>query len=110
MELIQRLRGIAEKSESYFQQFLAKEDLARIDKLAEMARQLDDKESFLKEGLYIGWTQNDMRTHELKDEIVPLLESLWCYYDPESKADEQAVLKAWEAFEEKRMKTLIHCL
>lgn len=110
MQLIERLKARAENSESYFQQFLAKEDLARIQKLTEMVRNLPDKESFMKEGLYIGWTQNDMRTHELKDTLVPLLESLWSFYDKAGHGEESQVMKAWSAFEENRMKNLIHCL
>lgn len=111
IQLESYLQAIAEKSESYFQQHLAKEDLARVGRLAEMARAAESLEALQHDGLYIGWTPGDLRTGELKEQLLPLIEAMHAALEAPDDADLQlTLLDAWKAFHEARIKVLIHCL
>lgn len=110
MELQAYLTRIAESSESYFQQHLAKEDLARVEKLAAMAREASDLETLQHDALYIGWTPGDLRTGELKEVLLPLIAAMLEYVRAGSEQADKALLQAWLAFHEERIKVLIHCL
>lgn len=110
MRLIETLKKVSETDESMFRRHLAREDLARLDKLVGMARAGMTREQFLKDGHYIGWTQGDMTTHRLKDELDALLEALFDYSASGSEADERRVDDAWGAFAQARLHKLIHCL
>lgn len=110
MRLTEELKKTSETDESMFRRHLAREDLARLETLTGMARSLK-REAFLKEGLYIGWTQNDMTTHRLKDEITALLEALFDYEaQGETQSGEEGLRRAFAAFARARMQKLIHCL
>lgn len=109
MRLVELLEDQARRSESYFRQHLAREDMARIGRLLEMARASETRAAFLKDSLYIGWTKDDMRTHELRAELETLNGAIWSY-EREGAREEEPVLRAWEVFDAHRMKTLIHCL
>lgn len=102
------LSNIARNSESYFQAHLAKEDLARIDRLWVMAQEAQDSETLQKDALYIGWTPGDLRTGELKQVLLPLIAAIFDLAKGEDGDD--SVLDAWKAFHEERIKVLIHCL
>ncbi|MCB2088843.1 MAG: hypothetical protein R3E18_05440 [Sphingomonadaceae bacterium] len=110
MELRNYLTRIAERAESYFQQHLAKEDLARVDKLEGLARQATDIEALQKEALYTGWTPGDLRTGELKEVLFPLFAAMFNHVRDESGDSDRALMQAWIAFHEERIKVLIHCL
>lgn len=110
MSLTQRLEDIAKNDESIFRRQLAKEDLVRLSRLEALAANADDLNAFKKEGLYVGWTQGDMRTHDLRDSIDALLDA---YYDAHTNHSPEAELKltaAWDAFHRDRLNKLIHCL
>ncbi|KAF0107092.1 MAG: hypothetical protein FD163_2332 [Hyphomonadaceae bacterium] len=111
MELFRFLEESATKSESYFQRFLAKEDLARVKKLLEMAKTAENITNFLKDGIFIGWTKDDLRTHELKPAIEPLLVKIFEFVksEPSQEIDAQ-IMQLWHEFHELRLKTLLHCL
>lgn len=111
MELIRFLEEAAGNSASYFQQFLAKEDLARVEKLVEMARTSENCPSFLKDGIFIGWTKDDLHTHELKPALEPLLAKIFEYENGcNSSASEAQIMQLWHEFHALRLKTLLHCL
>ncbi|MCA8887700.1 MAG: hypothetical protein KDA46_02650 [Parvularculaceae bacterium] len=110
MSLTQRLEEIAKNDESIFRRQLAKEDLARLLKLEALAANAADLNAFRKEGLYIGWTQGDMRTHDLRDSIEALLDAFYAAHLNHSPEAEQALAAAWDAFHRDRLKKLIHCL
>ena len=102
---------IADNSESYFQAFLAKEDLARVRKLAAMAEETCDLEALQRDGLYIGWTAGDLRTGELKEQIMPLIAALHASMQKSGdRESSEALMAAWKMFHEERLKILIHCL
>lgn len=111
MHLIEELERRLETEQSVFRAQLLREDLARLSKLRAMARDGDTLAAFVKEGLYIGWTQGDFRTHELKTEIETVLAALYAY-ETGGRTDEldTAVRGAWQAFDRERMEKLIGCL
>lgn len=110
MRLIDDLKKLSETHESMFRRFLAREDIARLEKLMAMARSGITREQFLKDGHYIGWTQGDITTHRLKDELNVLLDVLLDYSASGSPADEEKLETAWAEFEQARLQKLIHCL
>ncbi|MGV6801491.1 MAG: hypothetical protein ACWA5L_06170 [bacterium] len=110
MQLIDTLQHIAETHESYFQQFLAKEDIARLEKLALLAKVSEDEAAFIKEGLYIGWTQDDMRSHELKETLTPVLKALYAIWNDGADEKQVGLSEAWASFVQDRLEKLIHCL
>lgn len=112
MQLRDHLENLSLNSESYFRRALAKEDVARIDRLIALFTASADKAAFMKEGRFIGWTQNDMTTYRLTDEINTLLEAIHARQSSDVVTDEheQAVGEAWEVFHAARLEKLIHCL
>ncbi len=111
MHLLTELEQRVESEESLFRAQLLREDIARLRRLESLAREHADLESFAKAGLYIGWTQGDFRTHELKEPIEALLAALYAY-ETGGRGDEQdrALRAAWEAFDRQRMEKLLGCL
>lgn len=111
MKLLDELKQTADRLDSVFQAQLMREDIARIHKLAEMARTGDSYEQFEKAGLYLGWTQGDMRTFELTADLRPFLRAVYMA-ENENVCDEHdwQVREAWVAFNKARMAKLIGCL
>lgn len=111
MELLLYLQKSTTNGESYFQQFLAKEDLARVFGLLEMAKAAENITSYLKDGIFIGWTKDDLRTHELKPALEPLLAKIFEFVkgDKSEKVETQ-IMQLWHEFHALRLKTLLHCL
>lgn len=111
MRLRKYLEAIAQKSESYFQAHLAKEDLARVEKLASMATAASDLETLRHDALFIGWTPGDLRTAELKDQLLPLIDAMHAHLgEPDDTEKDELLLSRWKEFHEVRIKVLIHCL
>ena len=105
------LAEIAEKSDSYFQAHLAKEDLVRVRRLAEMARAAETLEALRHDALYIGWTPGDLRTGELKDQLIALIDAMHAQERaPEDPAAADRLMEAWKEFHRERIRVLIHCL
>ncbi len=111
MLLIEELEARLETEESPFRAQLLREDIARLRKLVSMAGAHGTAESFAKDGLYIGWTHGDFRTHELKDTIQALLAALYAYETGgRAAALDRPLRAAWEAFDRDRMTKLLGCL
>ncbi len=111
MQLIEQLAAIKENDESIFRRQLAKEDLARLEKLDLLFKTAESRETFNKDGLYIGWTQGDMRTHDLKDAVLILLDAFYDAASTPGDADaERKLLEVWEKFHRDRLDKLVHCL
>lgn len=105
------LQEIAEKSESYFQAHLAREDAGRVARLAEMARAEAEVGALEKDALYIGWTPGDLRTSELKPVLIPLIRAMHAHVNaPQDDQNARELFDCWKAFHEERIKVLIHCL
>ncbi len=111
MHLLEEMEQRQETEESYFRAHLLREDIARLRKLETLIGEQDSLEGFLKEGLYIGWTQGDFRTHELKQPLEALLAAFHAY-ETGGRSDEQdaSLRSAWQAFDRERMEKLIGCL
>ena len=76
MHLLAELEELLEAEESVFRAQLLREDIARLRRLETMAQEHAELAGFVKAGLYIGWTQGDFRTHEIKEPIEALLACL----------------------------------
>ena len=109
--LLETLKAHAEAQDSMFKRQLALEDAKRVEKLVEMAKSGAGREQYMKDGLFIGWTQGDMTTHRVQDEIKALMAEIYdaCAEDG-AGGDDARIEAAWDAFIEARLKRLIHCL
>ena len=111
MKLITYLESVISRNESIVQTQLAHEDLVRVEKLCELAKIHDNYADMEKDGLYIGWTKGDFRTHELSDPIKALMRAV---FDLEKTGDaakyDARIMDIWAAFHTLRLKTLVHCL
>lgn len=106
-DLEARLAG----EQSMFRAQLLREDVARLRRLVDMADEHDDRDDFRKAGAYIGWTNGDMRTHELMDRLNPLLDTMYDWWrGGQAPEAEQALRSAWDSFHIERMRKLLHCL
>ena len=111
MDLLARLESEMRKEESYFRAQLLREDLARLERLKDLAARLPGVEAFKKEGLTIGWTPGDTRSWELKSTLDPFLEAFYAAATRGSGADTDGrLLGAWRAFDAQRMDRLVGCL
>jgi hypothetical protein len=111
MRLVARLEFEAANAESFFRRALAKEDLGRVAALARLAHEHPDLGAFQQHALFIGWTKDDLRTHELKQHLAPVMEAIFAYErEAGGEAAETALDAAWSAFEAHRLKVLVHCL
>ena len=111
MHLVDEMKRQLEAEESMFRAQLLREDIGRLQNLGAMARRHETLESFAKEGLYIGWTQGDLRTHELREPIAALLAAIYAY-ETGGRSDQQdrSVRAAWQVFDRERMEKLLGCL
>lgn len=111
MHLIDELEALLNKEESMFRAQLLREDVVRLRKLADLARENGDREAYVKAGMYIGWTSGDIHTHELKDELEPLLDAMYAYATGGGTDEQdQALRTSWDAFHIARMRKIVHCL
>ncbi len=111
MKLITYLESVISRNDGIVQTQLAREDLTRVEKLRELAKTHDTYAALEKDGLYIGWTKGDFRTHELSDPIKALMRAV---FDLEKTGDaakyDDHIMDIWAAFHTLRLKTLVHCL
>ncbi len=111
MDLIDLLNHSMTATQSMFQRQLLKEDIRRLKKIMELADKLDNKTEFLKEGTYIGWTKDDMRTGEIKEPLEALLSKIFDAQKQNFPPDlESEIREAWIRFSRIRIEKLIHCL
>ena len=111
MHLLAELEQRLETEDSLFRAQLLREDIARLRKLEALAQEHPDLEGFAKAGLYIGWTQGDFRTHEIKEPIEALLAAFHAYETGGRSDDlDRALRTAWADFDRARMEKLLGCL
>jgi hypothetical protein len=109
--LIETLRTRAMEEHSPFRRQLLREDVARLEKLRELAQACADLTAFKNAGLRIGWTQGDARTGELRAPLDRLLEAIHAYETGVPGARlEDAIDEAWIEFHRFRMERLLGCL
>lgn len=111
MDLLARLQADLRSEESYFRAQLLREDVARLQRLQELAAAAPNIDAFKKEGLMIGWTPGDTRSWELEATLDPLLEAFYATATRAAGADADGrLLAAWRAFDAHRMERLVGCL
>ncbi len=108
MKFLDRLRDDLSREESVFRAQLLREDIVRIERLRTLADASADKAAFVRDALYVGWTANDMRTHDMAPELSAFVSA---FYDAARSGDDQPHLWAsWEAFCARRLELLVGCL
>jgi len=111
MRLPDTLLRIASGEESPFRAQLLREDVERLRKLQPLARSAPDLATFKKAGMRVGWTQGDLRTHELRAPLEALLEAVYAYETGNAAADaEDRIEAAWRELHRARMERLLGCL
>ncbi len=111
MSLIDQLERAIDNEESYFRAQLLREDVARLNKLREIARAAVTEESFLHDGFYLDWTPSGLRNADLKPTLEPLLKTFFAAeWTPQDPNHEGRLLRAWQAFDRQRMDLLVGCL
>lgn len=103
MQIIESLERALAGEESPFRAQLLREDIARLRRLAELARQSGDAESFRKAGMRIGWTPGDARTAELAEPLGLLLDAVY-------EKQDARIVDAWNSLHRLRMERLLGCL
>ena len=110
MRLLEAIERRIGAEESLFRAQLLREDLARLRRLLELARELDD-EAYAVAARGLGWTQGDARTGELRASLDALLEAMRDYVRGEEReSGEQRVRDAWDALTRERVQKLVGCL
>jgi hypothetical protein len=111
MRLIEELEQRVGREESLFRAQLIREDIARLQKLREIARTTGDVAAYRKASLRIGWTQGDLRTHELHAPLEVLLDAVYAYETGTKGTEEDArIVAAWLDLHRTRMERLVGCL
>lgn len=111
MRLLDTLQRLVAEEASPFRAQLAREDVARLGQLQELARSAPDLAAFKQRGMRIGWTQGDLRTHELRAPLESLLAAVYAYETGANDADGEARIDAaWRDLHHTRMERLVGCL
>lgn len=111
MRLIADLETRLASEDSPFRRQLLKEDVDRLKRLVELAARPGPKETYLREGLFLGWTAGNFRTPEIEAPLTALLEAVYTLVrDGATPAREQAVADAWFALFKERLEKLTGCL
>lgn len=111
MRLIEELERRVAQEQSLFRAQLLREDIARLKKLQELARTANDLAGYKKASLRIGWTQGDLRTHELRAPLEVLLDAVFAYETGTSGNEQETrIVDAWLELHRTRMERLVGCL
>jgi hypothetical protein len=111
MRLIAELEQRVGREESLFRAQLLREDIARLKRLQEIARTAGDAAAYRKTAMRIGWTQGDLRTHELRAPLEALLDAVYAYETGTRGAEADArIARAWLELDRTRMERLVGCL
>lgn len=108
MSLIGVLMAERDATESYFARALLAEDIERLQRITAMAVAAPSFEAFRKEALYVGWTKDDMRTHELIPRLDPFLTAIWA--ERRESGSPATTEACWRAFNALRLERLVGCL
>ena len=111
MRLIEELERRLSEEQSLFRAQLLREDIARMKQLQELARTALDLAEYKKASMRIAWTQGNLRTHELRAPLEPLLEAIYAYEKGTHDSDQEArIIEAWTELHRTRMERLVGCL
>ncbi len=93
-----------------FRQHLLGEDIARLTQAIDLAQAAASAEALLLAAGKLNWTPGDLRTHELKPALDPLLGALWTAIHRPGAAADTALASAWADFDRMRIDRLAGCL
>jgi len=111
VQLIEELKERLAVEQSLFRAQLLREDVARLNKLRELARSAGDLAEFRKGSMRLGWTQGDARTHELRAPLEALADAIYAYETERGGEQREArVSEAWIELHRVRMERLVGCL
>jgi hypothetical protein len=111
VRLIEELERRVAREESLFRAQLLREDIARLRKVQELARDAADAAAYRKASMRIGWTAGDLRTHELRAPLEALLEAVYAgEIGPRDAATDARIVTAWLELDRARMERLVGCL
>lgn len=118
MRLIRELERKLETEQSYFQAHLLREDIARLTRMRDLARDVADAVAFRKAVLRLGWTAGDLRTHEIREPLEMLGDAIYSYVKTAGTAgegtsdgeQETRIEQAWLILHRVRMERLMGCL
>ncbi len=76
-----------------------------------LAESAPDLAYFRKAGMRVGWTQGDLRTHELRAPLEALLDAVYAWEPGAAGAQgEDRIEAAWRELHRARMERLLGCL
>lgn len=111
MRLIEELERALAGEQSLFRAQLLREDIARLARLRELARSSGSADACKRAALRLGWTQGDLRTHELRAPLAALVEAVYAYETGAGDGGLEArVIDAWTQLHRTRMERLVGCL
>jgi len=110
MRLIEELERRLGTEESPFQAQLLREDIARLTRLRELARGASDLAAVKQAAMRLGWTQGDVRTHELRVPLEALVDAIHAFETAGSGDWEARIIDAWSELHRTRMERLVGCL
>ncbi|MBI3453508.1 MAG: hypothetical protein HY057_11915 [Rhodospirillales bacterium] len=111
MHLFERLDAQRKAEASPFRAQLLKEDIERLARVRDLAAANAGIAPYLKAALYIGWSQGDFRTHELKPTLEPFLVAYHAYWHGGcADAQDSTCSELWEKFATDRLDRLVGCL
>ncbi len=111
MRLLDNLKDRLAVEDSMFRAQLLREDIARLERLEELAGTCADRSAFVHAGQYIGWTQNDMMTHRIKEPLERLLSAVYAsVVKADGEGHEEELDAAWRELEQARLQRLVKCL
>ncbi len=111
MRLVDELKQQLGAEESPFRAQLLREDLARIERLVQLARSTADVDAYREAGRRLGWTQGDSRTAEIAAALDPFLDAVFDHASQRPDALlEERVRGAWIELYRMRLERLTGCL
>jgi hypothetical protein len=115
MHLIETLERRLETEQSFFQAHLLGEDIARLGRMRELAREWarasSDAGAYLEKVMLLGWTAGDLRTHEIREPLAALAEAVYQWETGAGDATLQTrIEQAWVELHRARMERLVGCL
>ncbi len=110
MRVIEEMEQRLQSEDSMVRAQLLREDIERQRKLEALARRHETREAFAGEGLAIGWTRGNLRTHAVEEPLRALLAAVHAY-ERGGRTDDrhQEVRRAWDAFDHLRPENLVGC-
>jgi len=111
MHLIEMLRARITGDLSYFQAYLMREDIGRLEQVVAEVPRHADLASFLAVAVKFGWTAEDRRTADISVPLEAVLSAIYTHLqsDPPTPPDDE-ITRLWMAFDRHRIDRLAGCL